>query len=61
MDKITESLSDDERGSLEAEVLFMLDTGDHSISTMYENFDGKYTIEFLRLVQSAMKSELGVE
>ena len=61
MEKIAESLSDEERSNLEAEVLFLMDTGDYSLSTVYEHFDRKYTKEFLRLVQMAMKSEMGVE
>ncbi len=61
LDRIASVFDEDERNELEAEILFAIDTGEQSLKPVHERLDGKYPMALLRLVQAAIKTEVGIE
>jgi len=61
LDAIASHLSEEQQQEIEAEILFAIDTGEQSLKPVSESLGGKYSLSFLRVMQSAIKSEAGVE
>jgi len=61
LDAITSHLSEEQQQEIEAELLFAIDTGEQSLQPVSESLGGKYSLSFLRVMQSAIKSGAGVE
>ena len=61
LERITASLSEDECGEIEAEILFALEAGEQSLKAVSERLGGKYPVSLLRVMQAAIRTEMGVE
>ena len=61
LERITSSLSEDECGEIEAEILFALETAEQSLKPVSERLGGKYPMPLLRMMQAAIRTEVGVE
>ena len=54
-------MSEDECGEVESEILFALETGEQSLKSVSERLGGKYSMPLLRMMQAAIRTEVGVE
>lgn len=61
LEQITASMSEDESSEVEAEILFAIDTGEKSLKSVSTRLGGKYSMSLLRMIQAAIKTEVGVE
>ena len=61
LERITNTLSEDECGEIEAEILFALETEEQSLKPVSERLGGKYPMPLLRMMQAAIRTEAGVE
>ena len=61
LERITATLSEDECGEIEAEILFALEAGEQSLKPVSERLGGKYPVSLLRVMQAAIRTEMGVE
>jgi len=61
LEQITASMSEDECSEVESEILFAIDTGEKSLKSVSARLGGKYSMSLLRMMQAAIKTEVGVE
>jgi len=61
LEQITASMAEDESSEVEAEILFAIDTGEKSLKSVSTRLAGKYSMSLLRMIQAAIKTEVGVE
>ncbi len=61
LDRITAALPEEQREELEAEILFAIDTGEKSLKPVHGRLKAKYSMGFLRLLQTAIKAEVGLD
>ena len=61
LERITSAMSEDECGEVESEILFALETGEQSLKSVSERLGGKYSMPLLRMMQAAIRTEVGVE
>lgn len=61
LDTITAGYTEEQCGEIESEVLFAIDSGEASLKQVHDRLEGKYPMALLRMVQAAIKTEVGVD